>query len=316
MLWLILLGTLVVVLVVFYWYNVQAVRQAEKEFPPTGQFVTVENIRLHYVCKGSGKPVVLLHGNAGFLQDYSMTALDRIAQDYRAYAFDRPGHGYSDRPSQVATPIDQARLLRGALQKLGIEKPILVGHSWSGALVLAYALHYPDEISGIVLLSALAYKFSGVPLPPASIAQAPVLDTLLKFIPSVLLGRIFVKQILDAEFSPVPLPKDYLKAAQALWTRPSEVKAIFQDSTTLQPTLDALSPRYGTIQLPVAIVTGDADSIVAPEQNTYPLHSCIAHSTLIVLPETGHAIPQTQPEAVVDAIHSIWKQVTRKFTRS
>jgi len=275
-----------------------------------GDFVSVNGIRLHYVCQGSGKPVVLLHGNAGFLQDYAMGVVEQLTQNYRVYAFDRPGHGYSDRPNQVATPLVQVQLLRGALQELDLEKPLLVGHSWSGTLVLAYALQYPDEISGIVLLSALAYEFTDVPLPPARIAQAPALDTLLKFVPSVLLGRVLVKQILDGAFFPAPVPEDYLRAAQALWTRPSQAKATFQDSTTIQSTMDNLSPRYSEIRLPVIIVKGNADSFVAAKQNSDLLHSRIAHSQLVVLPDTGHAIPQTQPQAVVDAIHTVWEQVS------
>jgi pimeloyl-ACP methyl ester carboxylesterase len=288
-----------------YKYNIQASHQAEIEFPPTGQFVSVENLQLHYICQGSGQPVVLLHGNAGFLQDYSPSVLNRLAQEYRVYAFDRPGHGYSDRPSQVATPLIQARLLRGALQRLGIKKPVLVGHSWGGTLVLAYALRYPDEISGIVLLAGLAYKFVGVPLPPPQIAQAPILDKVLKLIPSVPLGRILLKRILAVSFSPAPVPRNYLKAAQALWTRPSQVKAMFQDSTTLQPTLDVMHPLYDQIHLPVTIITGDVDAMVDPRQNAYPLHEAIAHSRLIVLPQVGHAIPQTQPEAIVNAIDAV-----------
>ena len=89
-----------------------------------------------------------------------------------------------------------------------------------------------------------------------------------------------------------------------------KVKATLQDSTTVQPTLDALSPHYGEIVLPVVIVTGDADMILAPDLNAYPLHSHIAHSRLVVLKNVGHALPQTQPEAIVDAIHTTWEPVS------
>ena len=79
----------------------RAVQQAEAAFPPIGNFVTVEGTRLHYLCQGTGQPVVLLHGNAGFIQDYSLMVLDRLAPQYRACAFDRPGHGYSARPTNA-----------------------------------------------------------------------------------------------------------------------------------------------------------------------------------------------------------------------
>ncbi len=304
----IVIGSLMAVAIACYHYTNQAIRAAEAEFPPQGKFVKVVGVKLHYVCKGSGQPVVLLHGNPGFLQDYAPQTLDRIAQKYTVYAFDRPGHGWSDRPiDQPATPLAQAQLLRGALQKLNIEKPILVGYSWSSALVLAYALRYPEELSGIVLLSAISHKVGNLPLPPANIAKLLMLDKTLKIIPSILLGRIFLKRNLSEAFSPATLPMGYLKAALALWTRPRQIKAALQDGSTLQSTLNSMKKRYGEINLPIVIVTGDSDNLVSAKDNAYRLHSRIPQSRLIILPNTGHAIPQTQPEAIVNAIDRIGK---------
>jgi pimeloyl-ACP methyl ester carboxylesterase len=112
------------------------------------EFVIVEGLRLHYVSQGAGAPVVLLHGNAGFTHDY-LGVMNRLAERrYRALAFDRPGHGQSERSgSEIATAEAQARLIRQALLKLEAERPIMVGHSWGGLLVLAYALQYGAEIS-------------------------------------------------------------------------------------------------------------------------------------------------------------------------
>ncbi|NWF62246.1 MAG: alpha/beta hydrolase [Fischerella sp.] len=310
MLWLILavivLGTLIAVAIAYDWYTNQAIRRAEAEFPPQGNFVKVAGVKLHYICKGSGQAVILLHDNPGFLQDYLPETFNCIAQEYCAYAFDRPGHGYSTRPNQQATPLVQAQLLRGALQKLGIEKPILVGHCWSSAIVLAYALRYPDEISGIVLISAIAYKVTRALLPLAKFAQFPLLGMLLKFLPPILIGRIFRKRLREA-FSPTPLPREYAKAAQALWARPIQIQAMLQDNSSLQSTLNIMKKHYGEINIPVVIVIGDADNFISPKVNAYRLHSHIPHSQLCVLPKTGHAIPQTQPEAILKAINIIGK---------
>src|ERR1051326_4647789 len=72
-------------------------RRAERRFPPTGDFLAVEGAPIHYARRGEGRPVVLLHGSDGFLQDYATTVLDRMAVEFDAVAFDRPGHGYRDR---------------------------------------------------------------------------------------------------------------------------------------------------------------------------------------------------------------------------
>src|SRR2546423_5348882 len=136
---------------------------ADGRQPHTGQFVTVEGVRLHYVSAGAGVPVVLLHGNAGFAHDYAALMRALPAHGFHAIAFDRPGHGFSARPNgKTATVAVQARLLRGALQELGVARPIIVGHSWSGALALAYALDYEPEVAALVLLAPAVY-----PGPPA-----------------------------------------------------------------------------------------------------------------------------------------------------
>ena len=91
-------------------------RHAERDFPPIGGFVEADGVRLHYIEKGSGEPIVLVHGNVVRLQDFMASGLvDRLAERYRVIAFDRPGFGYSDRPrDRLWTAQAQAELLREA----------------------------------------------------------------------------------------------------------------------------------------------------------------------------------------------------------
>src|SRR6185436_7475035 len=112
------------------------------------QTVVVDETSLNYVSAGSGRPVVLIHGNPGSFHDYTLAVVERLSQSYHVLAFDRPGHGYSERHDSVQTTVEvQARIIRDALQKLGIVQPVLVGHSWGGSLVLAAAVTYGGELS-------------------------------------------------------------------------------------------------------------------------------------------------------------------------
>ena len=271
----------------------------------------MEGVRLHYVCEGEGPPVVLLHGNSGFVRDYSTTVLDRLARDYRACAFDRPGHGYSERPAggEAATPAAQARLIREASRELGMEEAVLVGHSWGGALGLAYALEHPDDVSGLVLLGAVAYDDrEGRSSPLYEVLATPVLGDLVRHTFGVVAGPGVVEQSLVAAFSPDPVPPDYLRAARALWTRPAQQEATAEDSLAAGPAMEAMSPRYGGIRVPVTIVTGDSDRLVDPEQHSYPLHEAVPGSRLVVLPDAGHDVQHTRPEETVDAIRETRKR--------
>ena len=88
---------------------------------------------------------------------------DRLAPRYRVILIDRPGHGWSDRPDLRgdASPARQAALVHEALERIGVTRAILVGHSWSGALVTAYALAYPDGVAGLVLLAPVTHPWPG-----------------------------------------------------------------------------------------------------------------------------------------------------------
>jgi len=132
-------------------YSDRAVRRAEARHPPVGLFVSVDGARLHFLKRGSGRPVVLLHASDLTLQDFTLSIFDQVAAAYQAIAFDRPGYGSSERPAGCPLTLAlSARLIRDALQALGVERPILVGHSGGGSVALRYALDYPDEIAGLV----------------------------------------------------------------------------------------------------------------------------------------------------------------------
>ena len=121
------------------------------------KYVIVENTRLHFLIQGAGRPVVLIHGNPGSCQDWTRL-YSSLAARYQAIAFDRPGHGQSERPDREDATVEvQARMLHAALQELGVERPILVGHSWGSALALVYALEFPNDLVGLVLLATAVY---------------------------------------------------------------------------------------------------------------------------------------------------------------
>ena len=115
-------------------YTVWSVRRAEKNYPPIGQFLNVNGVRMHYVRKGQGHPLVLIHGSFGSLYYFTHSIFDAASREYDAIAFDQPGYGYSERPpGSNMTLKDHAAYLREALKQLGIENPVLAAHSWGSA---------------------------------------------------------------------------------------------------------------------------------------------------------------------------------------
>src|SRR5215204_1640168 len=131
--------------------------KAERENTPTGRFVEVDGVRLHYVERGSGEPLVLLHGNGSMIQDFETSGLvDMAAKSYRVIVFDRPGYGHSERPrSTIWTAEAQADLIHEALARLGVSRAIVLGHSWGASVAVALALKYERMVKALVLASGV-----------------------------------------------------------------------------------------------------------------------------------------------------------------
>ena len=124
--------------------------RAERASPAHGKFLTAGGFKLHYLEQGSGPPIVMIHGLGGQLRNFHYL-LDDLATDHRVVLMDRPGAGYS-RPSQPG-PRTHARALLALMDALGIERPLLVGHSMGGAVALALALEHPERVSGLAATS-------------------------------------------------------------------------------------------------------------------------------------------------------------------
>ena len=278
--------------------------------------VQVEGLTLNYISGGRGRPVVLIHGNPGSHEDFTLAIVGKLSQSYHVIAFDRPGHGYSERLDSVETTVEvQAGIIREALRKLSIEKPVLVGHSWGGSLVLAAAIAYEDDLSGIVLLAPAAYPTVSIEwwslLPHVPVLGKLFVKTLTPFV-----GRNLVKESLKEAYHPQDVHDDYVERSAEIWTLPDHVRACAYDERTLRASLKRISQHYSRIKMPVAIVTGSADRILEPSKHAYPLQKAIKHSKLVVLPDTGHQLPQTRPEAIIFAINEVWREAEVRIPKT
>jgi pimeloyl-ACP methyl ester carboxylesterase len=267
------------------------------------RFINIEGTNLHFIIRGSGRPVVLIHGNPGSCHDWTRLYA-AMAGRFCVFAFDRPGHGHSDRPQNNGhvTAEVQAGLLNSALHKLGVERPILVGHSWGGALALIYALSYPEELSGLVLLAPAAFESDDGVSFLSKLPGWPVVGDILNILFTPLLSAWLVRSELAKAFSPDKVPRRYLRHTLAEWTRPSKVKWYSVDDALLNASLARVSSSYEQLCMPIAIVTGDSDLIVPAKENALRLAEVLPQANLRILEKTGHQIPLLRPDAIIEAV--------------
>jgi pimeloyl-ACP methyl ester carboxylesterase len=289
------------------WNNAQA-RRAERDHPPRGRFLEVDGVRLHYLERGAGPPVVLLHGNVVTAEDYLWSGvLEQVAEHHRVVAIDRPGFGYSDRPKgRLWTPAEQASLLRRAFAQLGLDRPVVVGHSWGTLVALALALDHPEAVRGLVLLSGYYRPTVRVDVPLVAPPAIPVLGAVLRHTVSPLLGRALLPLNLKAMFAPLPVPDAFRRGfPYGFPVRPGQIRAESQDAVTMVPAVAAMRERYRDLHLPVTIMAGTHDRIVDVDSHAVWFHEAVPGSELRLVPEAGHMFHYAVPEQVTDAIAAV-----------
>ena len=281
-------------------------KKAERRNPPTGRFITVDGVRLHYVERGTGSPLVLLHGNGSMIQDFKSSGLiDLAAKKYRVIAFDRPGFGYSERPrSTVWTPAAQADLINAALIKMGVSQPLVLGHSWGTLVAVALALKYPRNVRALILASGYYYPTVRADVLVLSPPAMPLIGDVLSHTISPILGRLIWPLFLRKIFGPSPVPKKFAGFPEEMTMRPSQIRASAAETALMIPAAYSFREAYGHLKMPVAIVAGREDRVIEVQQSA-DLHRDIAQSTLRCIPNTGHMVHQTATAEVMSAIDMV-----------
>lgn len=287
-------------------------RSAERDNPPKGQFIEVDGVRLHYTEQGEGQALVLLHGNGLFSQDFNASGLTESAgRPYRVIVFDRPGFGYSDRPGTLAwTPEEQARLFYKALHQLGVERPIVIGHSWGTLVALAMALDYPKYVRAITLVSGYYYPTARPDVPLLAAPALPGIGHLLRYTVAPVLGRLLWPRIVKRMFAPAPVPERFQELPKWLVLRPSQLGASAAETGMMIPAAKRLSERYRELTMPVALVAGDSDNIVDVREHALRFHQEVQHSDLLLEQDVGHMAHYADPARIMDAVARLEASLT------
>src|SRR5437764_249523 len=111
-------------------------------------------IRIHYQQVGSGGPLVMVHGLTGNLAVWHLHIVPALCDHFEILTYDLRGHGYSDTPPSGYTPDAMARDLLELLDALGIEQPVIAGHSYGADIALYFAAAYPERVREVVAIEA------------------------------------------------------------------------------------------------------------------------------------------------------------------
>ncbi|WP_136443657.1 alpha/beta fold hydrolase [Pacificoceanicola onchidii] len=276
---------------------------ALRDFPPVGDFIEVDGTRVHYVMRGAGPDLVLLHGSSGNLRDMTFQLMERLAQDYRVIAFDRPGLGYTDALDNP-TITRQADLLAQAAEALGIEKPIVMGHSYGGAVALAWGVSRPEDVSALMLLAAPVYPWDT----PLSTYYRVLSNPVLGPVAIPLITAFVPDRVVERNVAEVFVPQEEPDGYAAHFGPPLTLRRVSLRENAIQRArllaeMTALSKDYDRLTMPIELLHGTADDTVSAAIHGIPFAQVHPTAEITLLDGIGHMPNHNRPGAVVEAIH-------------
>ena len=273
---------------------------AEAKHRPMGKFVAVGGAKIHYIDRGTGQPVICLHGNGGTLEDLASSGLiDTLAREYRVIALDRPGFGHSERPQRTWSPEEEAKLLKAFMRQLGIERPIIVAHSWGTLVALSAALEAQEDVSGLVLVCGYYYPTVRFDVAFQALISSPLVGDVVRHTVWPLIARLAAPAAIRRIFSPQAPSDAFLKTYPVgLAARPVQLRVLADDTVAMPAAAARLCKRYAELHLPIDILSGSDDRMVTTARHSRRLHEDLTDSYYDEIPGVGHMVHHFHPALI------------------
>ncbi len=246
-------------------------------------------IHLAYEDSGAGRPLVLLHGFCGSSAYWTKTS-ELLNSDYRVIAPDLRGHGRSEAPDVRYTVEMMADDLVALIQRLELDKPVLLGHSLGGYVALAFAEKYPELISGFGLVHSTARPDDDQGKANRNKAIETIKEKGMEPFIDGLIPKLFAPDHLESmagsiqtalEIGYATKPEGAIHTAEAMRDRPDRNK-VLRDAG-----------------LPILLVAGGEDQII-PAEKTFSVQA--PHITQARIEQAGHMSMMEAPESLAKIV--------------
>jgi pimeloyl-ACP methyl ester carboxylesterase len=270
--------------------------------------ITVDGVGLSYEDNGNGHPLVFVHGIAATSFSWNWVA-SALSDEYRTIGFDLMGSGLSDKPADEQYTLQrQGKLLWGAIRQLGLEKPILIGHSLGGGVCLSMLRQLnggQGEISGLVLVDTVCYHQR---LPWfVSLLHVPVLPRLgMKIVPErwgySLVGRVMYDR--STGMSP-----EAIEAYSAALALPGGHEALISTAKQIIPQdMAEFVASYSRISVPTRIIWGEYDRVM-PIRFGRQLEQDVPSASLHLVKGSGHCPQEERPDEVTGVMREFLRAI-------
>lgn len=249
---------------------------------------------------GTGDSLFLIHGASSHIGTWEPTIVPMLKDEFLVVAYDRPGMGFtSERPSDADTLARQAAVAAAVIEKAGLRKPVVIAHSWGGAVALRLALDRPDLIGGLVLIAPVAYEWPGGVSWHLYWSANSLVGGLFNHVLAQPFADGAVKQGMEDAFAPSIAPEGWLEAARvSLAAQPGALRANGEDMVAAKREVAAQQARYPGISIPVGILVGDGDRVVSPTIHALQLAEALPNARIEVLRGVGHLPQEASPDSL------------------
>lgn len=272
-------------------WNSQPLEEWSSKYAP-GKTIELDGLTTHYIEKGSGDPIILIHGF--FFDTYMWNKnIDALAERFKVYAYDLWGFGYSTKePLDYGYPLF-TRQLELFMDALNISQAALIGQSTGGGTIINYSVDHQDRVKQIVLVDA-----AGMPNPlpiMGKISNLPLIGEFMyrlnnDFMRKFTLGNTFIHNAdrISDEF--------YENATRFHKIRGSTEAMLSITRKDFFGTLQDQIERLGTLNIPTLILWGREERSI-PLKIGKQLHRLLPGSELKILDQAGHCPNIDRPQA-------------------
>ena len=246
---------------------------------------------VHYETYGRGRPVLLLHGWLGSWALWRKT-IEELGKEFRTYAIDFWGFGESGDQAVDFSVDNFILLVNQFMDRLGIVKAPLVGHSMGGTVSLGTAIRYPEKVVKVIVIGSPIVGSSLRPL--IKLAGRRTWMDLAETSPA--LFDVFMSGLrVSLKGYSYLLAKDGKALGNMFASDLSKLTMgpFFESISTLRTT--DLRPRMGEVKVPTLRIFGKKDLIVIPNQ-AQVLKQYAPHAKIVMFPDAGHFPMLDNPE--------------------
>jgi haloalkane dehalogenase len=270
-------------------------------FPFQSRWSQIEGIRVHYVDEGTGRPILMCHGNPTWSFLYRKL-IGRLQGQFRCVAVDYPGFGLSDRPEGYGyTPAEHAAIVGRLVDQLGLDGFIVMGQDWGGPIGMSVATRRAERVAGLVFMNTWFWRTDRLAMTLFSrvMSSRPLQRRILE-------RNLFVERLMPRSVTH-PLEAEVLehyRRAQptpaARWGVAEFPRQILASGAWLER-LASQAPR-ALGDKPVLLVWGMKDpgfgsrKVIARWRRSFPA------AEVVVLADANHYIQEDAPDQIADAV--------------